>query len=1028
VEGFIRFFLDRHLLVDVITLAIVVVGLATALQSRREGFPAVELNRLSVQAQFPGASAEDVELKVTSLIEEALDEIDGIESYNSQISTNLSHTVIDLYDDLNKDEAAEIETDIRRALDAITGLPDDLADDPVVRRFNPGKIPILEIALSGPSDLLPEASARLEQALRKSTMVSTIHVVGVPDPEVRILLDADRARQNGVALTDLISAISRRSVSGTGGALDTAEEQRQVVLRGEFSSIDEVRRTILRFLPDGRALRVQDVARVEEGRRDDGLRVHTNGLPGVSLIIRKRESADIIRAVDQVREIVLATELPPGIDVVLVNDGSFLTRNRLSVMASNGFLGMILVLLTLFLFLTPRTAFWVAVGVPVVLLGVVALFPLVGMTVNLISVAGMVVVLGLLVDDAVVVAERIVFHENQGLSPYDAAVKGATSMARPVTAAAVTTILAFSPMLALGGLPGKIAWNLPATVVLALLVSLIETFVILPRHVSGGRRTGPIPKRRFVVRLEALYRRSLTTAVRWRYPVVIGFFALFLVTMGGIRPRMAFTLFPQDDSDALYLKIELPPGTALERTEAVVSSLERQIPGLVGDDMLALTARIGHKNPDTTDRTFGVASNQGVISILCRPLDRERTSAEWAAYLSEHLAVPPEATVNFSARVIGPPVGAPVMIHVAGHDDAARRSTALALVERLRAIDGVVEVSVDEVPGLRRVDLRPDWDKLALYGLDAELVSRTLKAALHGVPAAEIQTPDGLKRYVVRLDPVSRRSVETLLDLPVRARTGRLVLLRDIVRPVEIPSVATIHHRDGVRTATVTASFAPGSPHTARSLGMMLQTTVFPDFTDPAVTLTMGGEFTETASTVGGMATVALLAVLAITMVIAVMLNSVLDALFVVVVIPFGIAGVILAFFFHGKPLSMFAMLGGIGLAGVVVNTSIVMVDAVKQRLAELDQADDAEKRATMIDAVVERLRPILVTTISTLGGVLPTAYGLGGYDAVLSPMSLALGWGLAFSTLVTLFLVPSLFTVAQDIRTVPRRLRTLFR
>jgi multidrug efflux pump subunit AcrB len=1026
-RGIVAFFLDRHLLVHVLTIGIVVLGLRAAWDAEREGFPAVELNLLFVSATLPGGSAADIESKIIVPIEDALSSVDGIAQYTSTSSDNIGVVRVELLDELDKGESAEVEADVRRALDAIGDFPSDMEDDPQVHRANPGRIPVMEVALSGRSDRLPEAAERLELALDGVDGLSSVNVVGVPDKEVRILVDAALARQHGVALTDVIGALQRRNVSSTGGTLETAGQRRQIVLRGEFTSAREAGETVLMFLPDGRALRVHDVARIEEGRKDDGLIVHTDGKPGVSLVIRKRESADIIDTARGIRAAVDATELPEGVTAVLVNDGSFLTSNRLKLMANNGLIGLTLVLICLFAFLNPRTAFWVAAGVPVVLLGVVALMPKVGMTLNLISMAGMVVVLGLLVDDAVVVSERIGFHRQQGMPPREAALKGTTTMMRAVTASALTTMVAFSPILELGGTPGKIAWNIPAVVVLALILSLAECFIILPVHVSGGRQTAPKPKRRFVQAMERAYSRVLVPVLRWRKLVLVVFGLVFVVTMGVIRPRLPFVLFPQDDSDALYVQVELPPGTPIERTEAVVTSLERQLPALVGSDLMATTSRIGHGDANNSDQTIGTASNRAAISVLCKPLDRLRTSAEWAVYLDEHLVVPPEADVTFKPRVVGPPMGRPVTVHISGNDDAVRRRVATAVAARLAGYPGVVDIEVDEEPGIRNVDLRPDWGKLSLLGLDAELVAITLKAGLHGIPVTEVRGLGETVSYRVQLDPISRGSLDSLLDTPLRGRTGRTVLLRDVVRPVEVPSVATIQHRGGQRTATVYAGFDPASGLTAHAMGQTLKREVFDAVADPAVRVYNGGEAVETAETLGNLLMVLTIAVLGICLVITVMLESVLDAIFVVATIPFGVAGVILAFFGHGQELSLFAMLGGIGLAGVVVNNAIVMVDAIKRKLAEAAEAgDDADE--AMVTAVVERLRPILVTTISTLGAVLPTAYGLGGYDAVLSPMSLALGWGLVFSTSVTLLLVPCLFATAEDLRAFGRRLLALAR
>lgn len=1025
----IGFFVRRHFLVHVIVAVAIVVGISSALGAQREGFPAVTLNQLVVTATLPGASAADVETKVTLPLEEAIAEVDGVDEYNSVVMDNVSVTTVEIYDDYSATEVREVQTDLRQAIDAINDFPDDMEDDPRVERVEPAKAPVIEIALSGSSDAVRRAADLLERELGRVDGVSEVSSVGVDDPEVRVLLDPVAARAHGVDLNDLVATISRRNVSGTGGTLESDRERKQVVMDARFHDPQDVASTPLRVNPDGGIVTIGDVARVQLTTVDSGLIVHTNGKPGVSVVVRKRADADILNTVDAVKAVVEDLELPEGVEAAYINDQSFVTRNRLALMASNGLIGIVLVIVVLGLFLTRKAALWVAVGVPVVLLGVLVLLQFAGLTLNLITLGGFVIVLGMLVDDAVVVAERIVFMQNRDDEP-DPEVRGAMSVMLPVIASAITTSLAFTPMLALGGLPGKVAWALPVVVIMALVLSVVESFVILPAHMTQSARErarakkrggGEAPKRRFVVALERAYRRVLTAALRVRYGVLLLFFGLFAAVIVGLAPKVGFDLFPQDDSEALYIKVNLPPGTPIEHTEAVTTTLERQLPGFMGDDLLAVTARVGHQDAMAVDKTSGASENEAVVSAFLVPLGRSKTAAEWSALLSERLEIPDNATVTFEAKRLGPPVGRPVTIHVAANDDGARRMTAAHVQRWLDDIDGVVDIEIDERPGVRQVELAPDHEKLAMRGLDAGIVALTLKAAFHGLTVSEHRTLDQTTKFRVMFEPTARVDLEALLDTPMRTRTGELVSLRDVVSPVDVDSVSRIYHREGVRTATVTAAFAPDSGLDATAMAKRIEAELLPTARGENVSVYLGGEAVETAKTSQGMARAGGLAVFGIIVVIAVMLGSVLDAFLVVSVIPFGAAAVIAVFFAHGLPLSMFAVLGIIGLSGVVVNASIVMLDAVKQRLKTAEDTP-AARRAAVIDAVVERLRPILVTTLTTLGGVLPTAYGLGGYDAVLSPMSLALGWGLVFATSITLFLVPALFIAAEDIRGLFRR------
>jgi multidrug efflux pump subunit AcrB len=542
---------------------------------------------------------------------------------------------------------------------------------------------------------------------------------------------------------------------------------------------------------------------------------------------------------------------------------------------------------------------------------------------------------------------------------------------------------------------------------------------------SGGAEP---PKRAFVRRMEESYRDLVGRSLEHRGWLLASFGVVLVLVLGVIAPRMPVMLFPQDDSEGAHIKISMPLGTPIERTEAVVASIERQLPRLMGDDVTAVLARVGHQNAgqrldNIAGNERGAAENEAVVSAMIRPVGRTRTSAEWIEIFNRELSLPPEATVVYLAEYQGPPVGAPVVVHVSSNRDDVRRPTALEVADWLHGIDGVSDIEIDERPGTPQVELVLDYERLALRGLAARDVARTIQIAFHGLIASEHRALDDTTDFRVLLEPSARRSLDALLELPVRGRAGELVVLRDVVTPVDVPAVSRIYHRDGRRTATVSAQIAASSSHTALSLAERMEADLLPRYADlPGLEVTLGGEVVETRKTTGDLGLAAGLAFVGIGLVIALMLGSFLEAAFVVAIIPFAIAGVVLAFFLHREPLSMFAMLGSIGLAGVVVNASIVMVDAVHRRLRDIPHDDREARREALIDAVVGRLRPIVVTTLTTLGGVMPMAYGIGGYDSIVAPMSLALGWGLALSTAVTLFLVPTLYTVASDLRGRQRR------
>ena len=1018
-QAFLKFFVDRHLLINVLAGAMIVLGLQSSTKLMREFLPNVTVPLFWITAMLPGASARDVETKVTIPIEEALEEVEGIDELTTIISDNTSFTTVELYSDYTTAQIEEGEADIRAAINDITDFPDEMEDEPVLKQFNPARSTVIEVSLTGPTQPLIATAEYLEERLEQLDLIASAKRVGLPDPEVRILVDPVRAREHGITLADVINTVRRRNVSSTGGMLESPADRRQVVMWSRFADPTEVGDTILRFDPDGGALRIRDIARIEQGREDTGLLAHTNAQRSVTLLVQKRETADIIDAVESVRDAIAKAPIPESVDLKLINDESLIVRNRLDLILNNGLIGAVLVALVLLAFVRPQPALWILLGIPIVFLGAVALFGQLGMTLNMMSLTGFVIVLGMVVDDAVVVSERIIFKQSQGLSPRHAAVEGVLEMVPPVTAAALTTMLAFIPLIALGGEPGKIVWQIPAVVVMVLFFSLLESFCILPAHLSSIKSTTRLDKRRFMQALENGYRRALGWSLRHRLWIVLIAVAAFFTIMIVIRPLVPFILFPQDDADRLFIKITTPAGTALEQTEGITADLERQIMRITHTDLDAVMARVGHQSTNSLDKTFGDADNEALIIIQFRRFGREHTNAQWMELLPQQLQVPEDVKLVYQSEYFGPPTDQPVTVHVLANDNEVRRGVAFEIENYLLSTPGLIEVEIDERPGTPQLELNLNYEKLALRGLDAQTVGITLAAAFYGVEASEHRDLDDTTELRVQFDPAARMNLDALLETPVRSLTGELVRLRDVVEPMETPSITRIYHRDGFRSSTIRASFSEASGLTALAFAEQLEKELFPRFQGiPELFVINGGEAVKTQEITGEIGTAAMLAVIGIGVVIWLMLGSFLEALFVMLVIPFAVAGVFLTFFLHGKPLSMFAMMGAVGLAGVVVNASIVMVDSIHRRVKE-NAADGLHTDATeqITDAVVERLRPILVTTLTTLGGVLPTAYGIGGYDPIISIISLAIGWGLALSTLVTLFLVPSLYSLARDLR-----------
>ena len=1017
----IEFFAGRRLLVNLASVAIILLGLTLAADIPREYLPTSRSHIMFVSAQLPGASARDVETKVTIPIQEAIEEVDGVDSVESTVSNGTSYTTVEFFVDSSEEELNHAERRLRDAIDGITDFPEDMEHEPKLARLDPGKWPIVQVALSGPEAALAKAARMVERAVKGVDEVAQAEVVGLNDPEVRVLVDPQKAAEQGVTILDVVEAVRRRNLSTTGGVLESPSERNRVVLWSRFHAPEDVGDTIVRSVPGEAVVRISQIARIESGREDTGLIAHTDGKPGVTIYARKRDNADAIDAVAGVKKALDALDLPREVSVKLVDDRAFYTENRLRLVFVNGAVGGLLVALVLFFFMRAGATLWVCAAIPLVFLAAISLMPTFGMTFNLFSLTGLVIVIGMVVDDAVVVAENIDTKRRLGLSPLAASTDGAAEMIRPVTAAALTTMLAFAPLLSLGGLLGTIAWQIPAAVIIVLFFSLFESFLILPSHMSHRRLSASVAAPRFdrravMAKLEAAYARSLTFTIRHRALTVPAYLLLFAGVFVFIRPLLEIELVPQQDARVLFGKVSLPIGTPIEHTESIALELQSQITALTGSDLESVSARIGHQSTDEETKTRGDAGNEALLTMVFKPLGRRYSNSQWIEILQDELRVPERARLILQSQYMGPPTDQPITVHFMSNDDEVRRGHAVRLLEHLRSFPDIVELEIDERPGTPQIDLGIDYEKLALAGLDVRALTDTLLAAFHGIKATEHRDLEDTTEIRVMFDPAARSDLDALLEAPVRSRQGALVPLRDLVNPVEQLASDRIYHRSGVRTATLRGSFSPDSNFSAVSFAAYLDAEILPQLSKiPGLEVEIGGEAEQTRETAGAMGRAAMLAVVGIGLVIWLLLGSLLQALSVMIVIPFSAAAVMLVFWVHGLNLSMTALTGVVGLAGVVVNASIVMMDSVNRRLKSAPKG--ANLREVGIEAMVARLRPIMVTTLTTFGGVLPTAYGIGGYDAIISPMSLAIGWGLMLTTLVTLFLVPALYTLVEDVK-----------
>lgn len=1019
----IRFFVERPLFANLLTFLVIVLGIGAALTIQREAFPKVDFGIVTVTTIWPGASPSEVERLLTTPLERETKGIDGVKRNYSVSVENRSLLVFELDADLDGDAKRQAIEDIKQAVETVRDLPED-AEPAVVNEIKSTQVPIIEVNLSGADERVVRDTAKeLEDHLLDVHGVATIAKRGWREREVLVEVDPANLRRFHVSLTEIGAALAGRNVNLPGGKIETEGDEWLVRAVGEFESAKDIEPVIIRANDSGGWVQVKDVANVRDALEDVTTINRAGGNRSIDLVVIKKSSADVITLVDDVRKAVDAFEprLPTGVEVAFTNDFSIFVRRRLGIVVNNAYLGLGLVLVTLLLFLSLRVSFWTALGIPVSLMATLLTMQLVGMQVNLITMMGFILVIGMLVDDAIVVAENVFRYRLAGLPPQEAAVRGASEVVVPVAGSVLTTMAAFAPLAFMGGIFGKFVWAIPVVVILALGFSFIESMIALPAHLAAhGGDLGSLggTKRTRFDAVADVYGAVVRRLLRLRCLVAIG-----LAGVAGLAvlaaTRMDFQLFSNDGIEQFMVRAQTATGTPLEATEAKFQKVEEAIAALSDEELDAYTAQIGIQQQDPNDPFTRRGSHYAQAMVYLTPEgSRERTAEEIIEALRVRID---EMNLGFErvyfAKINpGPPVGKPISVRFAAEDfETLHRIEEMARAE-LSQIPGVVDLESDLEPGKKELRIKVKESAAAEAGLTATDIAASVRASFDGMVATKIRKMDEEIDVKVLFPEADRtRGAAALRDVRIPNRQGYLVPLSTVADIEEAVGFTAIKHEDADRIVTITGDVDPAVTSSFRA-NQALQPVMERRIAEfPGATVSFTGEDEDTKESFGNLGRAFAVAAALIFLIIASVFGSIWQPLLVMMTIPIGTCGVIFAFYAHGKPLGFLSMMGTIALAGVVVNSTIVLVDFVNGRRGEGVGLDDS-----IVEAARTRLRPILLTSATTLLGLLPTAYGIGGADPFVMPMALALSWGLAFSLVIALFAMPPAIRILDDLLAFP--------
>ncbi|HSG33598.1 MAG TPA: efflux RND transporter permease subunit [Sphingomonadaceae bacterium] len=1030
-KGIVAFMARNGVAANLLMIFMLLAGLAAYGRIVQEVFPETSLDAVTVRVAYPGATPEEVEESIVQKIEEAVQAIEGVKKITGTAAEGSGTVQIEL----------ELGTDIARALDDVKGEVDQIqtfpieAEEPDIREQT-SRQSVMRVALFGdiPERSLKEAAYQLEDALAALPEVSYVETSAVRQYQVFIDVPQDRLEALGLSLTDVARVVSQSSLDSPAGSIETDTEEVRLRTVGQNYDQRDFESIVLRTRPDGTILRLGDVAQVEDGFEDSDLIARFNGLPVAFVDVYRTSDERVLEVAEAVRNYLesgSASTLPPGVSVAIWDDSSELFGDRLELLLKNAWMGLILVLAALTLFLDVRLAFWSAIGIGSTFVGAIWIIEMMGSSINMISLFGFIVALGLVVDDAVVVGENVYAERERGRSGIGAAIAGTQRVIVPVVFAVATTVVAFTPLLAVGGTIGKVMSDVPLVVIAVLGLSLVEALLILPNHLSslpahGAHAGNAVLKfferiqrgfdRRLQSFIEGPLDRGLKFAVDMPYIVVSAALALLIVLAGMVPAGLIKTeFFPQIEADVVSATLEMPAGTSVERTAEVVARLEA-----AGDRAIA---RFNEGNAEDARfiesqfTTVGLVQGgqgpmlqsstlqpnvAGIQYSLVNADERDFGAAEFEQAWREEAGPVQEArSFSISSSLIS--AGDPVNIRLTHPDVAVLDTASERLTSALARVSGVFDVESDNDAGMQEVELRLKPSARTL-GITLQDLAGQVRAAFFGAEAVRVQRGREDVRVYVRLPEDERNSIADIARYRVRVPGGQVPL--GSLADVSFGTAPTsINREDGHRINTITADLDTDII-TSQEAADLISDRIMPELQAdyPALRYEFGGEQEEQAESFGDLGSAFLLALAGIYALLAIPFRSYVQPLIVMAVIPFGMIGALIGHILLGISLGIVSMFGIIALSGVVINGALVLIDFMNENLA-----NGMDRKAAIIHAAKSRFRPIILTAITTFLGVAPITFETNVQAQFLVPMSASLGFGILFGTAMLQILVPAL-------------------
>ncbi len=1063
-EKMIHWFSKNHVAANFVMLLVLLAGFATWFKLKKEVFPNIALDAVLIQVPFPNATPEEVEDGILLPVEDAIADVDGVKRVTSTAMESMGAVTVEVENGYN---VREVMTDIKTKVDAVTNFPEEAeratieearldmqvmsvavsadVDEKTLREI--GEIVrdgMLDYQPAPPEKSFDGAQEALMRMLRGVPKITKANLSAVRPYELSIEVSEQTLRSYQLTLGQVADAVRRSSLDLPSGSVRTSAGEVVIRAKGKRYTAKEFENIVISTKSDGTQILLSDIAKVVDGFEDVDISSTFDGRRTVLINVFRTGDQDTLLMAQGVRdyvENVAPQQLPEGVQLELWNDGSVLLDGRLGLLVRNGATGLILVFIVLALFLRPSLAFLVALGIPVSFAGGIWLMPEMGISVNMISLFAFILVLGIVVDDAIVVGENVYSRIQRGEHPREASWRGTHEVGTVVVFGILTTMVAFTPMLGLSGVSGKIWPNIPLIVIPVLLFSLLQSKLVLPAHLALLRPHSDSNELNFVFRLQRrianglerfvdrLYRPLLRKCLRFRYVVWSVFIALLLLVFGLVAGKwVPFEFMPTVEGDVVTAKLEMPMGIAFKNTESEIANMEKaarrvgnRYQDIHGDPIVIHILATAGTQPFQTGFGGGrapIGSNVGEVTVQLSPAaDRDISADEFITEWRKEIGMI-AGVVELSFRQETGAGGNAIDIEISGRDLAMLEKAANHITTELAGYTGVKDIATNSRKGKREMVFNEITPTGKALGFDLASVSSQVRHAFYGDEVQRIQRGRDEVKVMVRYPEEERRSMENLEGVRLRTVSGEEVPLAVVAKAEPARGPASIHRVDRKRAIKISADIDRAKAN-ANEVVTRFNTEILNDLSTnfPGVKWDYLGEQKDQKDSIKEMGLKFIFALLGIYVLMAIPLKSYTQPVIVMTVIPFGIVGAVMGHIVMGMELSIMSMCGLIALSGVVVNDSLVLVEYVNRHRSEGGSIYEA-----ITNAGAARFRPILLTSLTTFAGLMPMLLETDMQARFLIPMAVSLGFGILFATFITLLLVPSVYMMLEDIKVFLRK------